>query len=90
MPLQERVELTIGETEILLENDYSAPTPHLNDRSVERQLDKTWESMVEIHKRAMLCDMEEESEPSWNEEVHSRVLDLALGDDKDEIGYRNM
>lgn len=30
--------------------------------------------------RAEICEMEQVAEPGWNEQVHSRVLELALKD----------
>lgn len=42
-----------------------------------------------ILKRAEKCEALQDAEPGWNEQVHCRVLELAL-EDSPSVGFQNM
>ena len=48
------------------------------DQGKEKRLLRELEEIDEIRKATTKCRLDEVAEPAWNDEVHSRILRLAL------------
>lgn len=60
-----------------------------DNETPEEQLLKEFREVIDIQAASRTCAQDHDSEPGWNDEVHSRVLRLAF-QPKAGVGYKNM
>lgn len=74
--------MAIGENDFLIDSMFASSCPSLDLRAELAQV-------KDILARAQKCGALQDAEPGWNEQVHSRVLELALNDQA-RVGFQNM
>lgn len=73
-------------TSLYILQDFMIRTQH--DRTAE-ELVCEFQDAIKIRDASLQCAQDDDSEAAWNDEVHSRVLKLAL-ETCSQVGYKNM
>jgi hypothetical protein len=77
----------------LAEADMGRVKQHQFDTSDERLVDELlWElhTIQDIVSLSHRCLLNRDHETEWNNRVHTKVLELALGNDKTSVGFRSV
>ena len=77
----------------LAEADMGKVKQHQLDGSDERSMDRLLQELQTIQVINLLshrCSVNRDHETEWNNRVHTKVLELALGNDETRVGFRSV
>jgi hypothetical protein len=77
----------------LAEADIGKVRQHQFDTSDERPVDELLSELrtvQDIISLSQWCSVNRDHETKWNNQVHTKVLELALGNDETSVGFRSM
>ncbi|PVH91768.1 hypothetical protein DM02DRAFT_606179 [Periconia macrospinosa] len=83
----------VGLKQRLAEADMGKVRQHQFDTSDERPVDELlWElrTIQDIISLSHRCSVNRDHETEWNNRVHTKVLELALGNDETSVGFRSV
>lgn len=81
--MQDEIATAIGEKDCLLDSMFGSALTSCLDPGAE------FAQVQGILRRAQKCRALKDAEPGWNEPVHCRVLELALGE-QGSVGFQNI